>query len=55
MTEKHFETILAVLAEKVKEQENKIGYLEWKCGDLQAKLTEAEEAEKENERKETQK
>lgn len=42
MAERHYETILAVLAEKVKEQESKIGYLEWKCGDLQAKLKEAE-------------
>lgn len=47
MTEMQYDTILAVLAEKVKEQENKIGYLEWKCGDLQAKLTEAEKERKE--------
>lgn len=43
----HYDIILAVLAEKVKEQESKIGYLEWKCGDLQTKLTEAERERKE--------
>lgn len=38
MNEKHYETILTVLAEKIQEQANKIGYLEWKCADLKAKL-----------------
>lgn len=45
MTEKErYETILAVMAEKVKEQERKIGYLEWENGDLnlKKKLAEAE-------------
>ena len=42
MTEKQYETILALLADKVKEQETKIGYLEWENGDLKKKLAEAE-------------
>lgn len=43
MTEKErYETILAVMADKVKEQERKIGYLEWENGDLKKKLAEAE-------------
>lgn len=44
MTEKEcYETILAVMAEKVKEQERKIGYLEWENGNLKKKLAEAEQ------------
>lgn len=43
MTEKErYETILAVLAEKVAEQERKIGFLQWENGDLKKKLAEAE-------------
>lgn len=42
MTEKQYETILALLADKVKEQETKIGYLEWENDDLKKKLAEAE-------------
>ena len=42
MTEKHYETILAVLAEKVKEQESQIGFLTWQNDDLKKKLAEAE-------------
>lgn len=42
MTEKQYETILALLADKVKEQETKIGYLEWENNDLKKKLAEAE-------------
>lgn len=42
MTEKKFETILAVLAEKLEAQENEIGYLRWKCRDLERILSEAE-------------
>lgn len=40
MSEQHYETILAVLTEKIQEQANKIGYLEWKCDDLKKKLEE---------------
>lgn len=44
MTEKErYETILAVLAEKVAEQERKIGFLLWENGDLKKKLAEAEQ------------
>ncbi len=43
MTERErYETVLAVLADKVKEQEVKIGYLTWENGDLKKKLAEAE-------------
>lgn len=43
MTEKErYETILAVMAEKVAEQERKIGFLQWENGDLKKKLAEAE-------------
>lgn len=43
MTEKErYETILAVLADKVKEQELQIGYLKWENGDLKNKLAAAE-------------
>lgn len=42
MTEEQFETILATLADKVKEQARKIGYLEWENADLKRKLAEAE-------------
>ena len=43
MTEKErYDTILAVLAEKVAEQERKIGLLQWENGDLKKKLAEAE-------------
>lgn len=42
MIDKHYDTIIAVLAEKVQEQANKIGYLQWKCEDLQNKLVSVE-------------
>ena len=42
MTEKQYETILAVLADKVKEQERQIGFLTWQNDDLKKKLAEAE-------------
>lgn len=42
MTEEQYETILATLADKVKEQARKIGYLEWENADLKRKLAEAE-------------
>ena len=42
----HFETILTVLANKIKEQETQIGYLEWKCADLKKKIEENEKVEK---------
>lgn len=42
MTEKHYETILALLAEKVKEQESQIGFLTWQNEDLKKKLAVAE-------------
>lgn len=42
MTEKQYETILAMLADKVKEQETTIGYLKWENEDLKKKLAEAE-------------
>lgn len=49
MTEKErYETILAVMADKVKEQERKIGYLEWENGDLKKKLAEAEQPTQES-------
>ena len=47
MTEtERYETILAVLAEKVAEQERKIGFLQWENGDLKKKLAEAEQQAK---------
>lgn len=46
MSNGHYETILAILANKIKEQETQIGYLEWKCDDLQKKLEENETFEK---------
>ena len=42
MSYEHYETILSVLAKKIKEQETQIGYLEWKCDDLQKKLEDSE-------------
>lgn len=42
MNEKHYETILAALADKIEEQAREIGYLKWKNGDLEKKLSEAE-------------
>jgi hypothetical protein len=42
MTEKQYETILALLADKVEEQKNKIGFLTWENEDLKKKLAEAE-------------
>lgn len=42
MNKSHFETVIALLTEKVQEQETKIGYLEWKCSNLKTKLEEAE-------------
>lgn len=47
MTEKErYETILAVLAEKIKEQERDIGYLKYQNDDLKKKLAEAEQQAK---------
>ena len=47
MTEKErYETILAVLAEKVQEQARKIGFLEWENTDLKKKIAEAEASAK---------
>ena len=42
MTEKQYETILALLTDKVEEQKNKIGFLTWENEDLKKKLAEAE-------------
>ena len=45
MTEKErYETLLAVLVEKVQEQARKIGFLEWENTDLKKKIAEAEAA-----------
>ena len=38
----NYETILTVLSDKVKDQELKIGYLQWENSDLKRKLAEAE-------------
>lgn len=42
MTEKQFETILAALADKIKEQETKISVQEWQISKLKTALAEAE-------------
>ena len=43
MTEKErYETILAVLAEKIQVQASRIGFLEWENTDLKKKIAEAE-------------
>jgi FtsZ-binding cell division protein ZapB len=44
MTEKErYETILAVMADKIKEQEGTITLLAWQVDDLKTKLAEAEQ------------
>lgn len=42
MTEKQYETILAALADKIKEQEEKISVQEWQISKLKTALEEAE-------------
>lgn len=42
MNEKQYETILCLLADKVKELETANGILEWKVKSLEEKLAEAE-------------
>lgn len=42
MNEQQYETILGLLADRVKEQETDKGILEWKVRDLQEKLANAE-------------
>lgn len=42
MNEQQYSIILAMLADKVKEQEERIGFLNWKVKDLEEKLAEAE-------------
>lgn len=42
MEKEHYEIILALLAEKVKEQESRLGYLGFIKSDLEKKLAEAE-------------
>lgn len=49
MTEKHFETILAVLAEKIDEQAQNVSYLNWEVDNLKKELEECERSESRNE------
>lgn len=46
MTEKHFETILAVLAEKIDEQARNVSYLNWQADNLKKQLENCERSEK---------
>lgn len=48
MENKHYEIILALLAEKVKEQETELGYLKFRNEYLEKKLAEIEEGAKQD-------
>lgn len=42
MTNEQYETIIGILADKIKEQDNKIAVQEWQIESLEKKLQEAE-------------
>lgn len=51
MTDKHYNTILELLADKVKEQEDTIGFQKYRIDLLEQKLKAAEEHTKQNDDK----